>query len=68
MFKYRNIYFKNGASLLWNLWLVCDKMINSSLGSLESAVCKTIAIWKELSILFLAYVKLDWKMKSHVPQ
>ena len=38
MFKYMNIYFKNRASLLWNLWLVCGKMINSSL---ESAVCKT---------------------------
>ena len=34
---------KNGASLLWNLWLVCGKMINSSL---ESAVCKTPHIIK----------------------
>ena len=43
MFKYRNINFKNGTSLLWNLWLVCGKMINSSL---ESAVCKTPHIIK----------------------
>ena len=43
MFKYPNIYLKNGASLLWNLWLVCGKMINSSL---ESAVCKTPHIIK----------------------
>ena len=34
---------KNGVSLLWNLWLVCGKMINSSL---ESAVCKTPHIIK----------------------
>ena len=38
MFKYTNINFKNGTLLLWNLWLVCGKIIN---GSLESAVCKT---------------------------
>ena len=43
MFKYTNINFKNGTSLLWNLWLVCGKMINSSL---ESAVCKTPHILK----------------------
>ena len=43
MFKYTNINFKNGTSLLWNLWLVCGKMINSSL---ESAVCKTPHIIK----------------------
>ena len=66
IFKYTNIYFKNGALLLWNLWLVCGKMINSSLGSLESAVCKTIVNWKELSILFLAYVKLDRKFNYRI--
>ena len=38
-----NINFKNGTSLIWNLWLVCGKMINSSL---ESAVCKTPHIIK----------------------
>ena len=43
MFKYWNINFKNGTLLLWNLWLVCGKMINSSL---ESAVCKTPHIIK----------------------
>ena len=43
MFKYTNINFKNGTLLLWNLWLVCGKMINSSL---ESAVCKTPHIIK----------------------
>ena len=37
------INFKNGTSLLWNLWLLCGKMINSSL---ESAVCKTPHIIK----------------------
>ena len=67
IFKNTNIYLKNAASLLWNLWLVCGKLINSSLGSLESAVCKTIVNWKELSILFLACVKLDRKMKYRIP-
>ena len=43
MFKYMNINFKNGTSLHWNLWLVCGKMINSSL---ESAVCETPHIIK----------------------
>ena len=43
MFKYTNINFKNGTLLLWNLWLVCGKMIN---GSLESAFCKTPHIIK----------------------
>ena len=43
MFKCMNINFKNGTSLLWNLWIVCGKMINSSL---ESTVCKTPRIIK----------------------
>ena len=43
MFKYMNINFKNITLLLWNLWLSCGKMINSSL---ESAVYKTPHIIK----------------------